>query len=116
MDSNLKLDDNHDIIIGRQAARTSGLEYTAQLVKCRLLTFMGEWALDRALGVPWAGVLERSYDISALKFAIQNTIQTTNGVKSLDSLELKANPDTRLLSVKFSATSIYGKIGLEVTV
>lgn len=116
MSFNLKLDENNDIIVGRQVARTGGLEYTAQLVKNRLLTFLGEWALDRSLGVPWTGVLERSYDISATKFAIQNIIQTTKGVKNLDSLNLKADPSTRLLTVQFTATSIYGPIQTEVTV
>lgn len=116
MNVNLKLNDAHDIIVTRSVARTSGLEYTAQLVKCRLLTFLGEWKLNPNLGVPWTGVLDRSYDISATKFAVQSTIETTPGVKSLNSLSLKADPDTRLLTVQFSATSVYGPISSEVTV
>ena len=116
MSFNLKLGADHDIIVGRQVSRTDKLEYTVQLVKCRLLTFLGEWALDRGIGVPWTGVLDRSYDISATKFAIQNTIQTTVGVKSINSLSLKADPTTRLLTVEFTATSIYGEISAGVTV
>jgi hypothetical protein len=114
--SNLKLDENHDIIVTRSIARTDGLEYCAQLVKCRLLTFLGEWKLDPNIGIPWTGVLDRSYDISATKFAVQRTIETTPGVKSLNSLTLKADNETRLLTVDFTATSIYGEIAMGVTV
>lgn len=116
MASNFKLDENHDIVVGRQVERTDKLGYTVQLVKCRLLTFMGEWPLDRSLGLPWTGVLDRSYDISATRFAIQNVIQTTTGIKSLNSLNLVANPQTRILTVEFTATSIYGEISAGVNV
>lgn len=113
---NLKLDVNHDIIVGRSVERVEGLLYVTQLVKCRLLTFLGEWKLDRSVGVPWTGVLDRTYDISATKFAIQQTIVTTPGVKTLDALTLKADNTTRLLTVEFTATSIHGPIISGVTV
>lgn len=116
MSFNMKLGADHDIIVGRTVARTEKLEYTAQLVKCRLLTFLGEWELDPNLGLPWVGVLDRSYDISAMKFAVRNTIQSTTGVKSVDSLSLRADTNTRLLTVSFTATSVYGQISTEVTV
>lgn len=116
MNVNLKLDANNDIIVTRSVERTSGLEYTTQLVKNRLLTFLGEWKLNPNLGIPWTGVLDRSYDLQATKFAVQNTIETTRGVKSLNSLSLVADKDTRLLTIEFSATSIYGPISSQVTV
>lgn len=113
---NLKLDENHDIIVGRQAARTEGLDYTVQLVKCRLLAFLGEWPLDRSIGVPWTGVLDRSFDISATKFAVRNVIMTTPGVKALNSLTLNADKTTRLLTIEFNATSIHGEISAGVII
>lgn len=116
MSLNLKLDAAHDIIVTRSVARTQGLEYCAQLVKCRLLTFLGEWKLNANLGIPWTGVLDRSYDISATKFAVQRTIETTPGVKALRSLSLVADNSTRLLTIEFSATSIYGEINTGVTI
>lgn len=116
MSVNLKLNAEHDIIVTRSIERTEGLEYCVQLVKCRLLTFLGEWKLDANLGVPWTGVLDRSYDISATKFAVQRTIETTVGVKTLNSLTLKADNETRLLTIEFTATSIYGEISAGVTV
>lgn len=116
MGYNLKLDENHDIIVTRSVERTDGVDYVIQLVKCRLLTFLNEWKLDPNIGIPWTGVLDRSYDIAATKFAVQRTIETTAGVKTLDSLSLRADNNTRLLTIEFTASSIYGRIGTVVTI
>lgn len=116
MSFNLKLGDDHDIIIGRSAERTQGLEFTAQLVKCRLLTFLGEWELNRNLGLPWMGVLRKSFDISALKFAVQNTIENTAGVLTVDSLSMRADTKTRMLTIEFTVTSKYGEISSGVSI
>lgn len=116
MAGNRKLDVNHDIIIRRGTVRATDQEYVAQLVKCRLLVFAGEWALNRSLGIPWQGVLDRSYDITATKFAVQNTILETPGVRSLESLNLRADTTERKLVIEFVATTEYGSISSEVQV
>lgn len=108
---NLMLDPlTHDIMPGRQITRVSGAQYVAQLVKCRLLTFLGEWELDRNIGAPWYGVLERHYDISATRLAVKNIIETTSGVLVLDSLDLQADNRARQLSIQFTAKTIHGGI------
>lgn len=115
--SNLMLDPlTHDIIPGRQMTRVSGALYVAQLVKCRLLTFLGEWVLDRNIGAPWYGVLERHYDISATRLAVKNIIETTSGVLVLESLELQADNRTRQLSIQFTAKTTYGGISEVVSI
>lgn len=109
--ANLMLDpDTHDIIPGRQMTRVSGALYVAQLVKCRLLTFLGEWVLDRNIGAPWYGVLERHYDISATRLAIKNIIETTSGVLVLETLDLQADSRARQLKVQFTAKTVHGGI------
>lgn len=54
MAGNLKLDSNHDIIIGRGATRVGGIKGTScTACKCRLLALLGEWKRDTSLGIPW---------------------------------------------------------------
>ena len=102
--------DTHDIIPGRQMTRVNGALYAAQLVKCRLLAFLGEWVLDRNIGAPWYGVLERHYDISATRLAIKNIIETTSGVLVLEALDLQADNRARQLKVQFTAKTVHGGI------
>ena len=116
MDVNLKLGDDHDIIIGRSAVRTSGGEYTAQLIKCRLMTFLSEWVLNRNIGLPWWEVLEHKYDVSSIKLAVQNTILETKGVLSVDELVISVSPSTRNMLIEFVVTTSYGKISSGVSV
>lgn len=101
MAHNLKLDSAHDIIIGRGATRTSA--FVPQLVKCRLLTNLGEWFLDPSLGLPWGTeVFVRGVNMSTVYNYIYDIIQRTNGVVTITSLVLTPNYKTRRLSVVYS--------------
>lgn len=105
---NLKLDENNDIIIGRGAARTSGADYTLQLVKNRLWTRLGEVNLDRELGVPWTQLLDKGTNIGYFQAILYDTIQETPGVAQVTSIALIPNYSARTLTVTFTATTIYG--------
>lgn len=108
---NLKLGEDHDIIIGRGATRVHGVEQVAQLVKCRLLTVFAEWEQDKNLGVPWfEGIFKKNAKLSDVQTALANVIRRTNGVLHLISLEVVADTKTRKLSVNFDALSVYGKL------
>jgi len=111
---NFKLDSSHDLLIGRGATRTSELDYTVQTVKCRLLTILGEWQLDPSKGVPWLEVLSKNYDIEATRTVVRQIIQTSPGVLSVDSLVFQVDTTARLLTITFTATSIYGAVNSEV--
>ena len=113
---NLKLDSNHDIIVGRSTTRTSGRDYALQMVKCRLLAFLGEKKREPELGLPWMSVLDRTYDLHAMKMAINECIISTPHVKVVNSLTLTANNTTRQLQVAFEASTDYGPISDGVTV
>lgn len=96
--ANFKLSADNDIIIGRGASRITGPEYTVQLIQCRLSTILGEWELDRGVGVPWAdSILVRGVDISSIEGIIHKTIIETPGVASIQSLIAKAGEDRKLV-------------------
>lgn len=112
MSKNLKLDEvSHDIIIGRGAVRVTGAAQVAQLVKCRLLTILGEWDQNVNLGLPWFDAIftkqVRAADIQA---AVANIIRGTSGVRQLIDLSIDPDYRTRELGITFTAISIYGDI------
>lgn len=111
MAGNLKLDSNHDIIIGRGATRVGGAEQVAQLVKCRLLALLGEWKLDANIGIPWYdAIFTKQARVADIQTALANIIRSTNGVKQLISIDIDADFRTRVLTVSFVAISDYGDI------
>lgn len=111
MVGNLALDSNHDIIIGRGATRIGGAEQIAQLVKCRLLTLLGEWKQDTSLGIPWfEGIFTKNVRPADIQLTIANIIRGTAGVQQLISIELDADYRARTLTITFTAISDYGNI------
>ena len=111
MAGNLALDSNHDIIIGRGATRIGGAEQIAQLVKCRLLTLLGEWKQDTSLGIPWfEGIFTKNVRPADIQLTIANIIRGTAGVQQLISIELDADYRARILTITFTAISDYGNI------
>ena len=111
MAGNLALDSNHDIIIGRGATRIGGAEQIAQLVKCRLLTLLGEWMQDTSLGIPWfEGIFTKNVRPADIQLTIANIIRGTAGVQQLISIELDADYRARTLTITFTAISDYGNI------
>ena len=111
MAGNLALDSNHDIIIGRGATRIGGAEQIAQLVKCRLLTLLGEWKQDTSLGIGWfEGIFTKNVRPADIQLTIANIIRGTAGVQQLISIELDADYRARTLTITFTAISDYGNI------
>lgn len=110
---NYLLDDNHDIIIGKRIARVSGAKYVMQTVKCRLLTFFGEWVLDRSIGVPWDAILVKGYSLDVVYHSVRRTIETTKGVREVLSLSMAEDKKARKLVISFEARTIYGTISEE---
>lgn len=113
---NLQLDSEHDIMVGRRIGRVGGAEYVAQLVKCRVQTFLGEWPIDPSIGMPWKSILEKGYNINIIYASIHNTIATTSGVKSVTSLQIAQDRKIRQLQVTYTATTIYGGVSEVVTI
>jgi len=108
MSFNLKLDPvTHDLIIGAGFERVEGAEYVIQLVKTRLLTFLGEWELDPSLGLPWFEF--GSLELAQAQGVIADVIKSTPGVQALTSINVSR--EGRDLYVNFTARTIYGTDG-----
>lgn len=109
MAHNLKLDVNNDIVIGRGTTRISGLEYTMQLTKCRLLTVLKEWKANQALGLPWfSDIMIKAPDISLIEGLILSCIKNTPHVIDVLSIDLQLDKNNRMLNVSFEAMSDWG--------
>ena len=111
---NLKLDSSWDIIPGKGMTRIVGVDYIAQLVKCRLLTLYGEWDLDLTLGVPWFNeILGTTTGINTAQQIILDTINQTWGVYEVITFD--ATYSNRQLNITFTAASIFGDFTSEVS-
>ena len=114
---NLKLNSDNDIIIGRGTARVEGLAYTAQLVKNKLLTVLGEWKADPSLGLPWfSDIMIKNPDLSLVEGLILSCIKGTPHVLDVLSIALSLDKETRILTVTFEAISDWGTFGNTVSV
>lgn len=115
--SNLKLDGKGDIIIGRGTERTSGLNYTSQLIGNRLKTLYGEWVLNKTIGIPWyTDILKHNYDLNLTYNWISRTLLNTPNVTGVVFLELVADKASRILYVNFTVSTIYGELTNKVEV
>lgn len=111
MSGNLFLGEDHDIVIGRGATRVAGATMVAQLVKCRLLTLLGEWEQDPDLGLPWFdSIFSKQVRPSDIQSAISNIIRQTKNVRQIISVDINADYRERLLTINFTAISTFGDI------
>ncbi len=109
--SNLAIDPTTgDLVIGRGAARVSGVTYVAQLLRSRLQTLLGEWEQDTSLGIDWLGMLGRKAPVLEIERKLRTLIQETNNVRAIISLNINPDYRTRKLSVDFVVISTYGTI------
>jgi hypothetical protein len=106
---NLKLNVDNDIIIGRGTSRVAGLEFTAQLVKNKLLTVLGEWQANPSLGLPWfSDIMIKAPDLSLVEGLILSSIKNTPHIQDVLSIQLNLNKNSRTLNVTFEALSDWG--------
>mgnify|MGYP000926455643 CR=1 FL=1 len=118
MAGNLQLDPSTwDIIVGRGAERVEGLALTAQLVRNRLQTILGEWPPNPELGMPWFdSVFTKAPDISLIQALVTDEIRKVDHVQDVLNIELSLNKDTRILTITFVAQSDWGEFSNNITV
>jgi hypothetical protein len=114
--SNLAIDPiTGDLVIGRSAARVVGVDYTAQLLRERLQTLLGEWEQDPTLGMDWIGLLSRNAPITEIERKVRTLILETSQVLEIISLTVIPNYRLRKLSIDFVVASTHGDINGSVT-
>lgn len=97
-----RLDRNDDWTFGQGHANyADGSESTSQRVRTRLQSFLGDWFLDLAYGMPWLDDFERPANLPDLERAARITTLQTSGVAQLDELDLVLDP-SRLLVMTVS--------------
>jgi len=84
-----------------------------QSIKTRLQSFKNDCFFDLGAGVDWWAYLGTKNQ-TALKNAIVKQILTTNGVQSVQEVDLSLD-ETRSLSVSYSVTTIWGDTITEAT-
>ena len=104
---------NNDLIKTSQGTtRVSDGRATVQIVRCKLRTLLGELSLSPELGwLEWADY-ERNPDLFGLEIRAKSIILGTQGVQKIDTFTISL--DARVVSITFTATTIYGTIDLTV--
>lgn len=113
--TNMALDPaTNDLILveGGGIVRVSEGRYTVQIVKNKLLTLLGEYALDPTLGWINFDDFVKNPDLFDLEVRAKQVILSCKGVKSVDTMQLTLSQ--RKLTVQFTATTVYGGIDLAI--
>lgn len=108
----IELDANHDIVVANGDLRLiSGGAAVAQHIKQRLLTILGEWFLDKSVGLPWFDtILGKHRTLDVVEALIRDQISNTPGVQALNQFSLEVDEQSeRKARVTFSATLTTGE-------
>ena len=108
----LALDSSNNIYIENNSLffTNDGAE-VAQNIRCRLLTYKGEWFLSRQTGVPYfEEILTKPANLARVESILKTTILQTGGVKRLISFSFDYDSTARGLTVNSSIETIYDTI------
>lgn len=78
-----------------------------QSVVTRLRSFTNDWFLDVTAGIDWIGLLGQKGTQRRIERAIERTVLATQGVKSIERLEVTGPDDQRKLTVNLAYTDIF---------
>ncbi len=96
--------ENGDMVI------VDGLAAIGQHVAIRLRSFKGEWFLNQNFGVSYLQeVLGKGTPATRLRAIFQEIILGTDGIASVDSMDLDYDGATRTLTITFQATTDSGE-------
>lgn len=79
-----------------------------QAAKTRLLLFLGEWFLDKTVGLPWTTQVLGKYSQRAYDTVIKQQILGTQGVKGIVSYNSSIDSKSRTLTVTATLDTVYG--------
>lgn len=93
-----------------------GAQRIQQSVGIRLRTWLGEWYLNTAHGVPYLeGVLGKNRRPEMVEAILRSQILQVNGVKSIKTFTIRLDDRTRKSVIDFSADTIEGLISGKIT-
>lgn len=74
-------------------------EAVGQHARQRLMTYLGEWFLDKYCGVPWLrDIMGYGYDPAIAESVVKAELFETDGVTGIESFSVRFDSDTRGLS------------------
>jgi len=114
----ISFDSTHDMHLnGRDIAFTDETNVVVQRLKIRIQFLFKEWFLDNRVGLPYTQtIFEKGTDLKDVYTLFRQVIKNTEGVTSIESLELTPNPEERSLAVAFSVNRSSETEIVEVTI
>lgn len=112
MNNNLALDETGDLYEKNgQIQQVTSIDEVAQAVASDMRTFLGEYWLDKSIGVPYYTVVfVKSIDLSIIKTLLKNHILKNKYVIEVTKFEFVTNTANRSANVIFSALTTNGVI------
>lgn len=96
-------------------AMVSGADEVGQRCAVACKTFIGEWAYNVDLGLPWFGeILTKDPNIPRITDRFRTLIAGIDGVTEIQKLELTYNSAPRTLGVDCRINTVYGPTGFVV--
>lgn len=107
--TDILLDSTGDLVIDSDIRFATGLNSISQGIRIRILTFFGEWFLNKEIGVRWfEDILGQPFDQSVVMSTIRDQIIATPNVLSIESLTASYESSIRTLKVNWKVNTIYG--------
>jgi hypothetical protein len=99
------------IMTAGQIQQVSGVDAIAQAVYCDLKTFLGEYWLDKEIGVPYYQVVfKKGVDLSLINTLMKSQMLKREDVIEITEYESSLNTSTRKLTIVYSAKTVLGNI------
>ncbi len=104
----------HDIIFpeGGGVSRVDAGRFVVQQVKCKLLSWLGEWVLDPRVGWLAPEDFEKNYDAYDIEDRARQIMLNTDNVQSVNFIKLTYK--SRKLLMEAEMQTSYGVINLTV--
>lgn len=86
-------------------ALLTGAELVAQRIQIRLLTWLGEWSLDKSEGIDWRTVTTtKPFPLDLVVTLLRREIDTTPGVLRTAIISATFDADTQAAAISYDAT------------
>lgn len=110
MDIKLSTVDNDIDTENNTLSLVESSEATAQRLRIKLKTFLGEWFLDTRIGMPYfQEFFVKKPNKLVMDSRIREAVEEDEGIESLNSINYDFDATTRALSFSFTATLVSGE-------
>jgi hypothetical protein len=108
----------HDMYLdGQDIAFATEDNVVRNRLAIRLQFILNEWFLDTAVGLPYPQfIFEQSSDLADVYSLFRNEITNTEGVDSIESLQLTPSPESKSLQIDFAVNKSTTIDSIEVTI